>query len=399
MRICGVICEYNPFHNGHAYHLAQARALSKADYLVCAMSGSFSQRGEPMLGDKWSRARMALSGGADLVLELPALFAVRPAENFALGGAALLHAMGATALAFGSECGDLAALQKAAALLEEETPAFHAEVRAELAGGATLARARARALAGTLPPETPDMLAQPNSALAVCYLRALRALGSGMEPILIPRIGSGYHDAAPGPLASATAVRAAAETGRWADIRAAVPPPAYALLREAHGQGRLHATGALDTALLATLRAMPLEEIAGLCDVSEGLEHRIQRAAWAAGTREQLLAAVKCKRYTHARLSRILCAALLGITREMALRYPAPTYARVLGFRANARVLLSHLKRNAALPLIAKVASSGLQSDDCFALDLRATDLWALGCASAAARGARGDFLTSPVIV
>ena len=399
MRVCGVICEYNPFHNGHGYHLTQAKTLSQADYLVCAMSGFFSQRGEPMLADKWSRARMALRCGADLVLELPTLFAVRPAEQFALGGVALLRALGADALAFGSECGDLAALRQAAALLEEETPSFHAELRAELAQGATLARARSSALAGTLPPDTVKALAQPNSALAVCYLRALRAAGGGVEPILIPRVGGGYHDHKPGPLASATAVRAAVQAGRWEDIRAAMPAPAYALLRNAHERGGLHAPGALGTALLAMLRSMPRSAIAALCDVNEGLENRIQRAAWTAGTREDLLAAAKCKRYTHARLSRILCATLLGMTRETADRYPAPAYARVLGFRADARPLLAHLKRNAALPLITKVASCSLLHGDCFDMDLRATDLWALGCASHAARAARRDFLTSPVIV
>ena len=395
MKVCGVICEYNPFHNGHAHHLAQARALSQADYLVCAMSGGFSQRGEPTLADKWSRARMALLCGADLVVELPTLFAVRPAEQFALGGVALLQALGMDALAFGSECSDLAALEEASALLAQETPAFRATLRIGLAQGATLARARAQAL----PPDASDMLAQPNNALAVCYLRALRTLGGGITPILVPRIGSGYHDTAPGLMASATAVRAAVKDSCWSDAQAAVPPSAYALLLEAHAQGRLHQPGALDTALLASLRSMPLSQIASLCDVNEGLENRIQKAAWAAGTRDDLLAHLKCKRYTHARLSRILCAALLGITQDLAYRYPTPAYARVLGFRADARPLLAHLKRNADLPLIAKVASCGLLRGDCFALDLRATDLWALGCASAAARAGRGDFRMSPVIV
>ena len=395
MRVCGVICEYNPFHNGHAYHLTQAKTLSQADYIVCAMSGSFSQRGEPMLADKWSRARMALLGDADLVVELPTLFATRPAEDFALSGVALLLALGADSLAFGSEWIDLAALQETSALLEQETPAFQETLRAELAQGKTLARARTQAL----PPDISGILAQPNSALAVCYLRALHKLGSGITPILIPRMGSGYHDTTPGPMASATAVRAAYKAARWENIRAAVPPSAYALLREAHELGRLHQPDALDIALLAALRSMPRHQIAALNDVNEGLEYRIQKAAWAAGTREQLLAAIKCKRYTHARLSRILCAALLGITQDLAHRYPQPTYARVLGFRANARPLLSYLKRNADLPLITKVASCSQVTDDCFALDLRATDLWALGCASPAARAGRVDFLTSPVIL
>jgi len=399
MRVCGIICEYNPFHNGHAYHLARAKVLSRADYTVCVMSGSYTQRGEPALADKWSRARMALLSGADLVVELPALFAVRPAEDFALGGVAMLNALGVSALAFGSECGDLSALENTAARLEEETPSFLAGLRAELALGASLARARARALEDALPPAALDALAQPNSALAICYLRAMRASGSPMEPILIPRTGGAHHDDAPGPLASASAVRAAVETVRWEDVRAAVPESVYALLRDANEQGRLHLPGALDTALLAALRTKPVGEIAVLCDVNEGLEYRIQRSAWAAGDREQLLAAVKCKRYTRTRLSRILCAAQLGMTRELADRFPAPTYARVLGFRAGARPLLSRLKRIANLPLVTKTASAGLRDDGCFALDLRATDLWVLGCASPSARAARRDLLTPPVIV
>ncbi|MCL2810788.1 MAG: nucleotidyltransferase [Clostridia bacterium] len=395
MRICGVICEYNPFHNGHAYHLGQAKTLSQADYIVCAMSGSFSQRGEPMLADKWSRAQMALQHGADLVVELPTLFATRPAEDFALGGVALLLALGAGALAFGSECSDLAALQETSALLEQETTVFQKALRTELAQGKTLARARTQAL----PQSISNMLAQPNSALGVCYLRALLQLGSGITPILIPRVGSGYHDTAPGPMASATAVRAAVQANHWRDAQAAMPTTAYTIFQKAYDQGRLHDPDALDTALLATLRSMPRHQIAALNDVNEGLENRIQQAAWATGTREQLLAAIKCKRYTHARLSRILCAALLGITQNLADRYPKPTYARVLGFRADARPLLAYLKRNADLPLITKVASFDNLNDDCFALDLRATDLWALGCASPAARAGRSDFLTSPVIV
>ncbi len=399
MRICGVICEYNPFHNGHAYHLAQARARTEADYLICVMSGSFTQRGEPALADKWSRAHMALLCGADLVVELPALFAVRPAEQFAYGGVSLLHALGAHSLAFGSESTDLEALQATAALLEEESEDFQESLRIKLAQGATHARARSNALAEVLPAAAHEALAQPNGALAVCYLRALAQLGSDITPALVPRAGSGYHDLTAGPMASATAVRAAIEADRWTAVEEATPPEVYEALHTANSMGSLQKRDALDVALLAKLRNMPSTDIAALCDVSEGLEHRIQRAAWRAGTREQLLTAIKCKRYTRSRLSRILCAALLDLTRELAERYPTPPYARVLGFRRDAQPLLTHLKRAASVPLITKVATSGFGENSCFALDLHATDLWSLGCASPLARAAGRDFVTSPIIV
>ncbi len=400
MRVCGIICEYNPLHNGHAHHLAQARALSGADFVACVMSGSFTQRGEVALLDKFTRARMALLAGADVVLELPTLFAVRPAEQFALGGVALLRALGCDSLAFGSECSDLATLRAAAALLEEEPPAMREAMRAELSGGAAHVRARMLAVAEALP-EGADRaaLSQPNSALAICYLRAIARLGGGMEPVLIPRTGSGYHDPAPGAMASATAIRAAVADGRWRDVRAAMPAEAYALLDEARALGRLHAPEALDTALLALLRTQPPEALAALLDVSEGLEHRIRRAARTACTREQLLEQIKCKRYTRARLSRVLCAALLGITGTLAQRYPLPPYARLLGFRREAAPLLAQAKQTDGLPIISKVGSSSWVEDACFQLDLRASDLWALGCAEPSQRAAGGDFFTSPVVL
>ena len=200
-KVCGVICEYNPLHRGHAHHLERARALTGADFVVCAMSGPFVQRGEPAVLDKWTRAQAALLAGADLVLELPALFAVRAAPDFAFGGAALLAGLGVvTHLSFGAEDADLAHLTDLAA---PESAEESARIRAYLEGGHSHPQARALARGRQLP---------PNVTLGVEYLRALRRLGSGMEPVPVPR-ETAHNDERLHALSSATAVRRALAAG------------------------------------------------------------------------------------------------------------------------------------------------------------------------------------------
>ena len=210
MRVCAVICEYNPFHLGHAYHLRAAREASGADYVLCLMSGALTQRGAFARHDKWLRARAALENGADVVLELPARFACSPAPDFAGGGVALLAALGVvTHLSFGCEPSALPLLSAAASLFKSESPDFSAALQRSLADG--LPYPRARALAAEQLAEIPaDLLAQPNAALALEYLQALPET---IVPIPIARRGSGYHDASLSALSSATAVRAALARG------------------------------------------------------------------------------------------------------------------------------------------------------------------------------------------
>ncbi|MDR3050916.1 MAG: nucleotidyltransferase family protein [Oscillospiraceae bacterium] len=396
MNVCGVICEYNPFHNGHALHLAEARRLSGADYLVCAMSGPFTQRGDAARLDKWMRARMALLCGADVVVELPTLYAVRPAEDFARAGVALLRALGATHLAFGAECADLGALQAAAALLDAEDEALSQQTRAGLAQGMCHARARGQALAAALPSAD---INQPNNALGVAYLRALAEVGVPMIPVLVPRRGAGYLDERLQPFASATACRAAMDAGQWDALARAMPEAAHALLLAARDAGGLHAPAGLDAALLGRLRVMTVQEGAALCGVGEGLESRLLRAARKAGSRQALLTEMKCKRYTRARLSRVLTAALLGMHQSLAGAYPAPPYARLLGLRKHASALVRGWQRGAGVPVITRGADARVARCPVFALDVRAGDLWALGCTGEAQRAARQDYTQRPVII
>ena len=394
MRVLGVVCEYNPFHRGHALHLLRARALSGADYVVCAMSGAVTQRGAFARHDKWTRARMALAGGADLVLELPARFACAGAPDFAGGGVGLLAALGVvTHLAFGCEAEALPQLEAAAQALRDESPAMRAALREGLSRGLSFPQARAQAVLQAGPPGLGAALSLPNAALALEYLRALP---EGITPVPIAREGAGYHDVALAPLASATAVRRALAGGDLCGALDAVPCPE--LLRQAEESGAVHGEEALTQALLYRLRTSDAAALADVPGMDEGLEHRFLAAAQTCATRDALILAVKSRRYTYARLSRLCTLALLGATRGLWQAYPAPAYARILGFRSSAAPLLHAVRRRACVPLIAKAADAD-RDDPRFALDVRAQDLWSLGCAAPALRAAGRDFTTSPVIV
>lgn len=395
MQVCGIICEYNPFHRGHALHLARARALSGADYTVCVMSGSVTQRGTFARHDKWTRARMALQNGADLVLELPVRFACAGAEEFARGGVSLLASLGVvTHLSFGCEPDSLPHLANLSALLRKESPEYKQALRAHLSSGLPYPRARALAVQQTSGIADLDaIIAQPNTALALEYLRALP---EDISPVPVAREGSGYHDEALSPLASATAVRAAIVRGDLPAALAAVPSPE--LLASSESRGDVHEEEALIQTLLYLLRTMPAGTLAQIAGMTEGLEHLFIRAARSAQTRDELILAIKSKRYTYARLSRICACVLLGITQSFAENNAVPTYARVLGFRREAQPLLSSIKKNSAIPQVVKAADYD-RHDPLFALDLRAQDLWSLGCASPALRASGRDFTTSPIIL
>lgn len=395
MRVCAVICEYNPFHNGHARHLALAREKSGADFMLCLMSGALTQRGAFARHDKWLRARMALLGGADLVLELPCRFACAPAPDFASGGVALLRALGVvTHLSFGCEAQSLNILFTARDALRDESPAFQSVLKDALDRGLPYPRARALAaesasgLSGLA-----EQIALPNAALALEYLQALP---DGISAVPILREGCGYHDSSPSPLASATGVRAALTMGDVQTAGAAVPFPEELLSAEQRGE--FHSEDALTQVLFYRLRTMDAASLRDIVGMDEGLEHRFLRAAQTAASREELIAAIKSKRYTHARLSRLCAHILLGVSRDFAAAHRAPTYARVLGFRKDAAPLLRAIKAHASIPLITKAAAFD-RADPLFSLDIRAQDLWSLGVSNPALRACGRDFTTSPIIL
>lgn len=399
MRVVGVICEYDPFHNGHALHLARARAQAQADYVVCAMSGSFTQRGTPAMLDKWTRARMALMGGADLVVELPFAFCCAQAERFARGGVSLLGALGVvTHLAFGCEPAGLPYLLPAADALERPTPRFREALARALGEGCSYPRAQAEALAPELGgAQALQALSLPNFTLALEYVRALRALAPQVQPLPVAREGAGYHDEALSPLASATAIRLAARQGAWEEVAQAMPD--VGTLQSAMSEGRCAQEDAFARLLLYRLRMADAAQLRALYDMPEGLEHRILRAAQDAGTYEELIARVKSKRYTRARIARSFAHALVGFTREVADALPVPSYARVLGLRLEAAPLLRAVRERASVPLVHRAAPFEREGGASLALDVRATDLRGLCCPAGDARRGRLDMRTPPIVL
>lgn len=390
MNICGVIAEYNPFHNGHAYQLAEARRLSGCDFLVVVMSGGFSQRGEVMLLDKWTRAHMALENGADLVVELPALFAVRSADAFARGGVHLLAGMGVSSLCFGCETDDLARLNRILDLLVCEDDALRDAIRLRLSQGQSHVRARGEAVTERLQ-LSPDALSQPNTTLALEYLRANRQLAKPLSVHVVQRTG-GYHDLSLSRLSSASAIRAAVDRGEVDAVRSSMPPSAFALL-EAASPGRIADMTRLDALLIDRLRSV---SFSSLPDVSEGLDRRAAKCAESCGSRASLLSALKCKRYTYARLSRLCAHALLGFTQDALRRCPSPPYARVLGFRSEAKPLLARLA-DASIPVVTRAPA--LRDQEAFVFERRATDLQSLCFPDETARSAGRDLTERIVIV
>lgn len=382
MKISGIIAEYNPFHNGHAHHIQETRRRTGCDYVTVCMVGNYTQRGEAACLDKWTRARIALEYGADAVFELPALWAVRTADVFARGGVAVLAGLGCDFLSFGSEQADMALLARLARLREAEPEAVSQRIREKLSQGNSHARARGEALAEYLGTDA-QALNAPNLTLGVEYLRAIAALKADLQPVVIPRIG-GYHDQTLGNFASASAIRAAVKSGRFDEAAPCVPER---LRSKLHQIAEMHAP---DDLLLHTLRSMSEADIAALCDVSEGLEGRVVRFSREAASQEELIESLKCRRYTRARIARLCAHALLGLTRELALRHPLPEYARILGMRETARPLLTELKARTRLPIVSDAMR--LAGNEIFQLECRATDLRSLQCNDSQARRAGQEF-------
>ncbi|MCI8538286.1 MAG: nucleotidyltransferase family protein [Oscillospiraceae bacterium] len=382
MKTAGIIAEYNPFHSGHQFHLAQTKErLGPQGAVVCVMSGNWVQRGGAALLSKQARTAMALRGGADLVLELPTLWAAASAERFARGGVELLHAAGVIdVLSFGSEDGVLDHLRTVADCLD--TPACQAELRRRADGGMPFAAARRAAVRALLGPEA-DCLDQPNNNLGVEYLRALRALQSRITPMTIPRQGAGHHAAeSSGGTASASALRRWIEAGDWNRAEGFLSETDKLLLAEEQAAGRAPASlERCERAVLARLRTMAAGDWAALPDSGgeEGLPHRLVRAAGEARTIEEFWRLAKTRRYAHARLRRLTLWAFLGL-RAVELPEHVP-YLRVLGFGERGKALLREMKERAALPVLVKPAHARRLDEAgqrVFSLEVGWTDLYGL---------------------
>lgn len=374
MHICGIIAEYDPFHTGHAYQIKAIREhLGEETAIICVMSGNWTQRGGPAIANKHQRARIALMGGADLVLELPLPYAISSAEWFARGGVSTLNATGiATHICFGSECGDIAPLQQAASCLDSIE--YQQALRTEIDKGISFPVARQNAAANLIG-SSADCLSLPNNNLGVEYLRALTWCSSAITPITVQRQGAGHGEGPRAGFASATHLRQLLHENNKAD---AVP---YLIECEAD---ILYSTKFADIslaerAMIYRLRRMSADELAALPDCGEGLSNRLYEAIHQGTSIDEILTLTKSKRYTHARLRRILLWAYLGLTVND--RPAAPPYLRVLGMNQTGRILLREINSKGSLPVLTKPAHVRQMSDAAqhlFDLEAQATDLYAL---------------------
>ncbi len=369
VKTTGIIAEYNPFHNGHKYHIEKARELCGADAVVVVMSGNFTQRGEPAAIDKFARARAALSGGADLVVELPVVFACQSAQRFAAGGVALLEAIGCDFLSFGAETDDVKSLQKAADFFNKNDTVFTQKLTDLLKEGVSYPRAVSEA-SGV------DILDTPNNTLAIEYLKANRT----MTPVAIKRHGS-LHD----QIGSALDIRAKIYSGEAYDHL--VPNTTAEVLCTSP----IADLKAFENLVLYKLRTSAKGTIASAPDVTEGLENRIYDAVLKSSSLEELYNNIKTKRYTLARIRRILTNIVLGITKDD-VNLP-PQYIRVLGMNEKGREILAKARKESSLPLITKTADAKMcRMLEC---DILASDVYSVITHTPASK----DFKQTPIII
>lgn len=343
-KILAIIAEYNPFHNGHLYHIQKSKSLINPDFSICIMSGNFCERGIPSIIDKWSKTEIALKNGFDLVIELPVVYSISSAENFAEGAIKILNAFDNVTLSFGSECGDLNVLQDIANVLYDEPKEFSTILSHELSKGLSYPKARENAILLYLNDirKYSNILSNPNNTLGVEYLKAIKKLKSNVTPFTVQKIESSYkklkfHDR----LASATEIRNLIKKNQ--DVKKLIPISSFNILLDNINHGKIITDiNIFEKEIIYTLRQMSVKEIADLQDVTEGLENLIKQTANNCNNLEDLINLIKSKRYTRTRIQRILLYALLKITKKDILNsYKTIPYIRVLGVSIKGKYLLS----------------------------------------------------------
>lgn len=378
MSVYGIVAEYNPFHNGHKYQIDEIRKSSDCEGIVAVMSGNFVQRGEPAIMSKYKRAQAALKNGVDLVIELPVQYAVSSAERFSFSAVSILNSLGIVdKLSFGSECGDVGKLIKAAEAVMSDT--VNSEIVEQLKEGANYPVARMNAVEKFFGRETALILKNPNNILAVEYIKALKKLNSNIIPHTVLRVGA-EHDSKKETerIASASMIRE--KLLKKESIDDFIPANVLSIYKNEIGLGFAPADiKALETAVLASLRLKKADDFKLLPDVSEGIENRIISASKTSGTLAELYDSAKTKRYTHSRIRRIVLYSFLGITKE--LQNKPPFYIRVLGFNENGKFLLKDAKDKASLPIVTNISDIKKLNGDAlkiFDFECKATDIFNL---------------------
>ena len=387
--VLGIVSEYNPFHNGHILHLKKSLEMTKADFTIAIMSGNFTQRGDTSLIDKWAKTEMALKQGIDLVIELPTLYAISSAENFADGAVKILNSLGIIDyISFGSEIGEIKPLDDVATVLSKEPKDFSEILKRQLRSGLSYPKAREIAIQmyfGTSPIYT-EALQNSNNILGIEYLKAIKRSKSNITPITIKRNYNNYNsnDVKSG-VASATAIRTMIMQKK--NIHTVVPYETYEILERLTEEEKIvPSLKVFEKEIIYNLRKMTITEIANLADVTEGLENKIKQASNMTNNLEELIQKIKSKRYTETRIRRILLYSLLNITKkDMTISKKVMPYIRVLGFNKHGKRIISAIaENNPKIKIVVSVkkfldTNRDMNLQSMMMKDILATNIYTLG--------------------
>lgn len=378
----GIIAEYNPFHNGHLYQIQKAKELTGADTVIAVMSGNFTQRGHTSLINKFEKAKIALQNEVDMVIELPTIYSISSAENFALGGIKILNEIGdIDYLVFGIEEENLEKLQTIADVLVNEDNEFKRNIKEELDKGNSYPKAREIVLKKVLSSENVENIMQkPNNILAIEYLKALKTTNSKIKPFAIKRKNTMHNDENINEnYASGTYIRKLFIENNFNEIKKVVPKYTYERLLELKNQGTyVSSINDFSDIVIYKIRTMTKEEISQIADVNEGLENSIKLASTTCKTIDEIIDKVSTKRYTKTRISRILTYILLDITKsEMEQSKNANQYIRVLGINKKCEGILKTINNNKLITSLKKFEENN-RENQLLNIDKKATEIYTI---------------------
>jgi len=397
LKTLGIITEYNPFHNGHKYHLEKSKEISNSDAIICVMSGHFLQRGTPAIMDKWTRTRNAIENGVDLVIELPTVYSMNSAEFFAKGSVEILNSLNiVNTLSFGSENGNIEPFLKTGKIFSDEPKEFKSLLKKHLSDGIVFPKARELALKEYLE-ENSVINSKPNNILGIEYSKAIFSTSSNIELKTITRTSNDYHDnTLTGNISSATAIRNTIKSNmNFNDIKNSIPKSTYDSFVK--NKDDLVFRDDFEDLIFYKIRSMNLTELKNIHDITEGLENRIKKAALETETLEELILKIKTKRYTYTRIQRILFKILLDIKKDNI--YHSPRYIRVLGFNKKGQNLIKQINEKSDIPVITNLKNYIPQDEISKMMidtDIRATNIYQI---IKNKKTGNLDYLNKPVII
>ena len=399
MNITGIITEYNPFHNGHKFHLEESKKQTKSDGTICIMSGNFVQRGGPAIIDKWKRTEMALNNGVDLIIELPTFYAVSSAEFFAKGAVSILNSLNiVNNLFFGSEIGDAKALSEIAKVLVSEDERFQNILKENLSLGLTFAKAREKSLIEYLnSSEINNIITSSNNILGIEYIKAILKLNSSINPVALKREGSNYNDKSLSQtFSSATSIREVLKnTSNIEDLKNIIPLESYEVFSKLQEQDYRFTFEEEMFKYIKYKIQTNCVNFNNLYEVTEGLDNEIIQEISSSNSLHEFILKIKSKRYTYSKISRILTHIYLGLDNDdfKDIANENNLYVRVLGFNKTGREILSLIKANSSIPLITKVPR--FTNNPLLKFDLQATACYSLLNDKV---NPFNDYLQSPII-